>query len=92
MSREIKFRQFMGTRFRYWGFVNEGFSVFSSPVDKDMLSEQFTGLPDKNGVESWEGGSVRWGKMQGAVKFDTFILFVEGIYRSYQDNPEDAFS
>lgn len=41
---EIKFRQWLGKRFRYWGFVDGSANAFISPTDKEGSSDQFTGI------------------------------------------------
>ena len=64
MKREIKFRQAIFTdgkfsRFRYWGFLENG---FSSPVDGGdgvLESQQFTGLT-RNGIEIYEGDILQY--------------------------------
>jgi hypothetical protein len=48
----IKFRQWTGLRYRYWGYDVNGCS-FSSPID-DVPSDQFIGLQDRKGVDIYE--------------------------------------
>ena len=66
MSREIKFRIFIGGRFHYWGFINATFigppSVNSEPLSYTEImlrSEQYIGLTDKNNTEIYKNDIVR---------------------------------
>ena len=43
--RELKFRQWVGTRFYYWGFL-DGNDTFTAPVYGE--SEQYTGLKGRD--------------------------------------------
>jgi hypothetical protein len=56
--RELKFRQWNGDRWHYWGFINDS---FVGPISLNTVSEQFTGLLDRTGEEIYENDIVmRW--------------------------------
>lgn len=71
-----KFRQWLGERFRYWGYVNDDLISFTSPVDQDIESEQFTGIKDINGVDVYVGDKLRISEdlFTGEVIYDDAAL------------------
>lgn len=51
--RQIKFREWLGKEFHYWGFMEDG--SFILPTNIKGPQQQFTGLMDKNKVHIYEG-------------------------------------
>jgi uncharacterized phage protein (TIGR01671 family) len=79
MSRDIKFRQrnINNGSWYYWGYID---GEWSHPLNQDNycnpeLSDQCTGLKDRNGKEIYEGD--RW-------KRDSFIGIVEFKFGGWQ--------
>jgi len=70
MSKPI-FRQWLGNRFHYWGFIDNGFvapSASSSPEGShnpmNTDHEQFIERTDSHGVQLFAGDVVRWWERQ----------------------------
>lgn len=88
MSREIKFRIFIGSRFHYWGFIGGTFvgppSVNREPLsftEMKLRSEPYIGLNDKHGRVIYENDIVRaawhWTEPHVIVWPDDYYSLVE---------------
>ena len=84
--REIKFRIWDNSRkkFYYWGFLEDG--IFAgcpsgsklSLRDSKKLSEQFTGVQDKNGKDVYEGDIIEYYRHIILVKYGANQCDCEG--------------
>lgn len=55
-TAQIKYRQWTGTEWRYWGFID---GIFVAPIQGIEDSYQLLPFLDKNGNEIWEGNFVK---------------------------------
>jgi len=90
--REIKFRSWSGTKFYYWGIINDN---FVSPIysDDKLVKEisQFTGLTDKLGKEIYEGDIVKC-KEDMTEEFTGYIWYRCPDFVIRQDLGNDNFT
>jgi len=74
-NRILKFRQFDGSRFHYWGQIREG--VFTTPLSSansfGLKSDQFTERYDKDGVEIYENDIIRCYDKDGNRVYDITV-------------------
>jgi len=92
--REIKFRIWLGGKFYYWGFLDDGHGVgfhglpetnaesLSIPA-KMGRSQQFTGLLDKYGKEIYEGDVYKY------ENGDTYKVVFSGGGFTGQEVPDE---
>jgi len=60
MNEHLKFRAWDGKRFHEWGYIDNGFGIiFVSPPAPHYVSQQFTGLQDKNGKDIYVGDIIQ---------------------------------
>jgi hypothetical protein len=89
MQREIKFRQYYNGEFRYFGFIDEGFTSPPSSKKEKYPVEQFTGLHDKNGKEIYEGDIVKHWYGKGKVFMRLGCWYIENYKElGYCDSQE----
>lgn len=56
-NEQIKYRQWTGDGWHYWGFID---GVFVAPIQGIEESDQLLPFPDKNGKEIYEGDIINF--------------------------------
>jgi len=78
-NRILKFRQFDGKNFHYWGQIKEG--VFVSPLSSAnsycLKSDQFTERYDKNGDEIYDNDFISCYDKSGEKVYDIKVDFYD---------------
>lgn len=78
-TKQIKYRQWMGTEWRYWGFID---GIFVAPIQGIEDSYQLLPFPDKKGNEMWEGDTIKI-YPEGDIReiiWDPFLLKFRDLY------------
>jgi len=87
-NTQIKYRQWMGTEWRYWGFID---GIFVAPIQGIEDSYQLLPFTDKNGNEIWEGDFIRYdygNPIRRDIPYPKIreVGFVDGVFCLLKDN------